>query len=151
MDGQGLHHRNISDNIKQVDHRNIRHIKTSTGMLLSKLYWHPVCCPMWQISVIWYFEQAKINVSGNCNNSFPEHQCTRTRICTWQHTTVFPPHCESPRSALASSAAGTAGGGSLSRGRCAGWTGPFDTGTGCRTRSHENTAEEEQTQSHTKN
>lgn len=136
--GQGLQHQNNSDNIKQVDHRNILHIKTFTGMLLSKLYWHILCCPMWQISVIWSFKQAKINVNNNCNDSFLQHKCTHTCacICIWRYSTMSPPHCESPHSAVALSAAGPAGCGSLSLGQCAGWTGPLDTVTGCRTRSH---------------
>lgn len=50
-----------------------------------------------------------------------------------------PPHCESPHSAVALSAAGPAGCGSRSLGQCAGWTGPPDTVTGCRSESHWNT------------
>lgn len=58
------------------------------------------------------------------------HVCEETPACP------PPPHCESPHSAVVLLAAGRAGCESPSLGRCAGWTGPLDTLTGCRSGSH---------------
>lgn len=73
--------------------------------------------------------------------SFENHRqmCSQSTRAHMKTHHLDPPHCESPHSAVAFSAAGPGGCGNLSLGQCAGWTGPFGTVTGCRSGSHWNT------------
>ena len=95
-----------------------------------------ICCSKQQLQQHVFTKKKK-----NTDKCVHHHHVKQT-LAVHKHTrytTMTPPHCESPHSAVVLSAAGPAGCGSRSLGQCAGWTGPPDTVTGCRSGSHWNT------------
>lgn len=139
-----------------------RWARTTASQQLTKCHAGP-CWP--KHSVCWIFQSFCANFIGAysvflCGTHLLLEAATattcfykkpRTNVCIimWNKHLLYtntqdtpqwpPPHCESPHSAVALSAAGPAGCGSRSLGQCAGWTGPPDTVTGCRSESHWNT------------
>lgn len=142
-DGRGLQPHNNSQSVVQVhDDRNILYVEYFKVFLqtLSGLY------SVFQCGSHLLLEAATATTcfykkKKNTDKCVHHHHVKQT-LAVHKHTrytTMTPPHCESPHSAVVLSAAGPAGCGSRSLGQCAGWTGPPDTVTGCRSGSHWNT------------